>query len=474
VSVRSIWLAGLAMLALALFASTASAATIVVQEDVDSNSFDASGCGLREAVEAANLNTDFGGCNGDTAGADTIVLQSGHTYDLNNFGPVDDSNGTATIHGTGDLDVKGPLTIRADGSGLATIAGNASGPLANRDRVIQVHDPGGPLTLDHLKITGGWVQQAGSVGGGGILSAQPLTITNSEITGNHVEAATAATLGAGIYVRGPLGSLNISNSAITANTGQAAGGGETVGGGIAAYDGATSLTMTNDTISGNTVTGAAAMVGAAGGVFAGDGGHPVPATLSFNTITANQALNPGGSLTGGIEMFSGTMTGNIVAGNTDPFDASPDCYGFPTSGGRNVIGDPGDTEGCDFTGLNAGPNDLVGMDVDNVNDGATVNANLGALVNNGGPTPTRALNPGSPAINRGGTCPATDQRGFFRAPAAPCDSGAFEVGATPTLPGQQVAGLITGQRDAALKKCKKKHSKKARKKCRKKANKLPA
>src|SRR5262245_44995244 len=81
-----------AALTLTLFAGSAGAATIVVQEDIDTGSFDHSACALREAVEAANLNAPFGECNGDAAGADTIVLQSGHTYNLNNNGPVDDSN----------------------------------------------------------------------------------------------------------------------------------------------------------------------------------------------------------------------------------------------------------------------------------------------------------------------------------------------------------------------------------------------
>jgi len=65
------------------------------------------------------------------------------------------------------------------------------------------------------------------------------------------------------------------------------------------------------------------------------------------------------------------------------------------------------------------------------------------LENNGGPTPTIALLPGSPAINAIaiGDCVdqnnqrvTTDQRGFGRpAPADPshCDTGAYEFGATP-------------------------------------------
>ncbi len=61
---------------------------------------------------------------------------------------------------------------------------------------------------------------------------------------------------------------------------------------------------------------------------------------------------------------------------------------------------------------------------------------LGPLTNNGGPTQTRALLPGSPAVNAGnpagctgpfGTQLITDQRGFKRPSGGRCDIGAFEL-----------------------------------------------
>jgi hypothetical protein len=56
---------------------------------------------------------------------------------------------------------------------------------------------------------------------------------------------------------------------------------------------------------------------------------------------------------------------------------------------------------------------------------------LGPLADNGGPTLTMALLPGSPAIDAGNTslAPATDQRGFPRPAGLAADIGAFEYGA---------------------------------------------
>jgi hypothetical protein len=61
---------------------------------------------------------------------------------------------------------------------------------------------------------------------------------------------------------------------------------------------------------------------------------------------------------------------------------------------------------------------------------------LGPLADNGGPTLTIALLPGSPAIDAGNTslAPATDQRGFPRPAGLAADIGAFEYGSVmPTI-----------------------------------------
>ncbi len=67
-------------------------------------------------------------------------------------------------------------------------------------------------------------------------------------------------------------------------------------------------------------------------------------------------------------------------------------------------------------------------------DLTNTNPLLGPLADNGGPTPTHALLPGSPAIGTGDNngCPSTDQRGVPRPQGAFCDIGAYEAIVTYT------------------------------------------
>jgi hypothetical protein len=98
-----------------------------------------------------------------------------------------------------------------------------------------------------------------------------------------------------------------------------------------------------------------------------------------------------------------------------------DVYGFLNPGGDyNLIGD-----GTGMTGLTNGVNEnLVGSAA------APIDPVLGPLQDNGGPTPTHALLPGSPAIDAGDNtgAPMWDQRGpgFPRIIHGVIDIGAFE------------------------------------------------
>lgn len=97
--------------------------------------------------------------------------------------------------------------------------------------------------------------------------------------------------------------------------------------------------------------------------------------------------------------------------------SASDLAGVFHSRGNNLVGG-----GDDHTGLTNGiNNDLVGS----VND--PIDPLLRPLADNGGPTPTHALLPGSPAIDAGDdTLTGTDQRGRPRRSGARVDIGAFE------------------------------------------------
>jgi hypothetical protein len=135
---------------------------------------------------------------------------------------------------------------------------------------------------------------------------------------------------------------------------------------------------------------------------------------------------------GGIRVGPGSVTveNTIIAGNTaangtgDTTNAptpGPDVDGAVTDNGHNLLGNT-----TDATGFNS-PSDLTG-----------VNPMLAALADNGGPTETMALQPGSPAIDAGTAAGAMfDQRGRLRTYDDPgvtnaatsdgTDIGAFEA-----------------------------------------------
>jgi hypothetical protein len=78
-------------------------------------------------------------------------------------------------------------------------------------------------------------------------------------------------------------------------------------------------------------------------------------------------------------------------------------------------------------------------------DLVVADAMLGPLQDNGGPTETHDLLPGSPAIDAGSMdCPPpdTDQRGVARPQGAGCDIGAVEYVPEPHHAASMIAGAV--------------------------------
>lgn len=229
------------------------------------------------------------------------------------------------------------------------------------------------------------------------------TIIDSTIRNNSAKVGGAICNG---------GLLTIIRSTFYGNTARDDHGDERGGGAIFNYG---TLHVENSTFSGNT---AAAGVGGAianGILLGGVGGAQIDnSTISGNSATLGESPAPGG----GIYDRPGQP---IYLQNTIVADNKPqNCGGAPLqTEGFNLSSD----KSCDLDGAG----DLNGVD-----------PKLGSLQDNGGPTWTMALLPGSGAIDAGnrsgcrnwvGRLLTTDQRGMPRPDSHEprgCDIGAYE------------------------------------------------
>jgi uncharacterized delta-60 repeat protein len=389
---------------------------------------------LRAAIMEANA----------TSAADTINLPAG-TYTLTRTGS--EENGCVT----GDLDITNDLTIL--GAGTSSTIINATGL---GDRVF--HLLSGTYTdyidvrWQDITIMGGtasggssWQQDRG----GAIYSDYDTSVTISNCVLKH-NAAPRTTSGSSYGIGGAICSdavLEILNSRFEENSASNCGGAIYVGastaitairnstfsnnsawGGGAIENGYT-MTIENSTFSGNRGLNSAGTQGNGGAI-----NNSGSLTLTNCTISGNQSTFGGGILNyGELTAINGTITGNtasygggvdassgsctventIIAGNEAT--SGPEVYGTVTSIGHNLVGNAANATGF-------------------VADGDLVNTNpmLAPLADNGGPTLTHALLPGSPAFNAANTihAPSTDQRGISRPQGSVADIGAFEAVAT--------------------------------------------
>jgi hypothetical protein len=232
--------------------------------------------------------------------------------------------------------------------------------------------------------------------------------------------------------------------------GGSGGGGAGLGGAIFNNQGAT-LTITNSTLTGNYALG-----GGAGLFFNPDGTVAAIAEVALNLGTGGQGL--GGAVfnrDGTVVLVNSTIAGNTVSGGTpqggavfnltDAAGQNATLFLFNsilanTSGGNDVQNEQ-DAGTATVNGASTALTTLIGDSGGATSNGTYLQTtpsslNLGPLQNNGGPTQTIALLPGSSAIDGGTktvsgfTAPTTDQRGFLRDPenAGPVDLGAFEDG----------------------------------------------
>jgi hypothetical protein len=301
--------------------------------------------------------------------------------DASDGGAIDATGISGVITLTsGQLLVDKSVTINGAGADLLAVDGNAT------SRVFETVTGAKTVSISGLTIRNGQIGE-----GGGIENAATVTLTiiNSTFSGN------TAGLGGGVFISGI---VTIINSTFSSNMASEGGAIYNSGGGT--------LTITNSTFSSNAA--------------------PVAGGASFNIGTlqiANTTLSDNSSPLGGGVFNIGTLQiGNIILNAGASGANIANNGGIITSQGYNLSSDDGG-------GFLTGPGDQI-----------NTNPLLGPLQDNGGPTFTHELLPGSPAINAGNPNftppPLFDQRGsgFDRVVNGRIDVGSFEVqsGATAT------------------------------------------
>jgi hypothetical protein len=346
-----------------------------------------------------------------------------------------DANGTPgadaiAIGATGTVSLASPLPALSDG---VTIDGPAAGGFAvTRGAAAQFRllsiQPGVDATISRLQLSGGDAGNDAS-GGGAILNLGTLDLRNVTISQN-----TAQTRGGGVASLS--GRLTIENSTIASNT-VAGGNSNFFGGGV--YVRASTATITASTISGNSATG---MFSGGGGGIGLDANANV--TIVNSTISGNQASDRGGGIGGFFGPARVNLTSVTLAGNGEfPLQDVTGANLYLEGAGANasaasfvdtIIGLPLGAGAANCAGqvtlVSLGHNleSANTCDLNQPADLTSVDPRIAPLADNGGPTLTRALQPGSLAIDAGTSAGlSTDQRSVARPQGPASDIGAYEL-----------------------------------------------
>jgi hypothetical protein len=339
---------------------------------------------------------------------------------------------------SGELQITHNVTINGPGAGNLAVNGNAT------FRVFE--NFASNVTISGFTITDG---SAGDEnGGGGILNHGGLTLSDNSIVNNHAFTRRNDGIGGGIS-NSSGAALTVTGCTINDNVTDCEGGG--------IYSSNAQLTLMDSTISGNSAQSfGPPCVGFGGGIFSSGG----KATVTDSTVNGNTAFaggggirnDGGGTLTiidstisentayfvfgGGISNDGNlTLTNSTMSGNSAPQGGAIHNEETTTIGDTllNAGASGGTINGTATSlGYNLASDDGGGV-LTGLGDQINTDPMLGPLQNNGGPTFTHALLPGSPAIDTGDPNftppPFFDQRGpnFVRIFGGRIDIGSFEV-----------------------------------------------
>ena len=373
---------------------------------------------MSNSVFSSNTASDGGGLfnSGTLMVTDSTFTNNSATYDGGGGGGIW-NQGTATVNNSTFTDNIAPNGSGGGIAGVGTLTVNDSNFTNNTAAV----EGGGICDTAIVTVTDStFTNNTAAVCGGGIFGAGffAVTVTDSTFVDN------SSPYGGGIYYAGSaagntIGILLASDSTFTGNS-------ATWGGGISNYGG--TLTVNNSTFADNSA------------VYGGDIDNDNGGTTTVTNCTIDGNAGQDGGICNATTSTL-TLDNTIVAGNS-----GPDIVGSvqPTSK-NNLIGD-----GTGITNLTElDPSNLVGTTAD------PLNPMLGPLANNGGPTQTMALLPGSPAIDAGsvalavdasGNSLTTDQRGagFPRIMGGTVDIGAYEFFISQTISFGPLGGQTYG------------------------------
>ena len=382
-------------------------------------------CDYAPVVDGTACGDDAGSCQDGTCevacneqGIRDAIAAGGGPYRFDCNGPQTVvTEAEIVIDNDVILDGEGKLTVDGDEShrvfSMTDVTAELRGFTVTRGVVVDGCcaagiESGGSLTLVESRVSGN-LGVGIMTGGGGTLTLTDSTVSDNDGVGidiwggetTLVNSTVSGNSGGGINACPPLtfGSspLTLINSTVSGNTALADAG----GGGIC---GGEPLTLINSTVSGNSAD-------YGGGIIFG-----IDATLINSTVSGNTAATDGGGILAidRLRLINSTVSGNTavrgdaiydsaIEANATVIDGTCGRPGPTISNGYNIES-PGDTCGFDQTGDQPSVPDPM----------------LGPLQDNGGPTETHALLPGSPAINQipvedcldaDGAPLATDQRG---------------------------------------------------------------
>jgi hypothetical protein len=285
---------------------------------------------------------------------------------------------TGTYFADGELVIDKSIDIVGPGAAVLTLSGDGY------NRLFQVAS-NASVNISGLTIANGISPSGGAISNAGTLTVNDCVLSNNTASGTFPKGS-----GGAIY---NVGGLTLNRCTVVSNT-------AALDGGAILNDGV--LQVLNSTLAGNIATHDG------GAIYHLDGSSTLQNCTIASNYAASTSLPPGGGIYAGF--CSGAncspwppqvWVANCIIAANRAFGG--DYAGPVVSVGYNLVGDGGYSVGFGSTGdqVGTGPAPLDPM--------------LGPLQDNGGPTPTMALLPDSPAINRGySPSLLLDQRGGRR------------------------------------------------------------